>query len=300
MMGATPPSGSRDTVAGPDAPSAVPSGARPGSQAPAPLLLALDTSGEVGSVAVARGGRVLARGMVLDRREQAARLVPAIRRVLEEAGVGRQEVDGLVVGRGPGSFTGVRIAAATARGIAMALGCPVWAWSSLAGAAASHGADIPDALRLESDLPSVALPEDAVSWPRYVLFDARADRVYAGCYRFPDGGMEELRSPEALTVDELLARELPGDTLFCGSGALAHAELLDGEGFTVLPYPAGLPTAEGLLRVHLLHPGASPLDPGSRWEPEYLRVSSAERESRGRLQDPGVSPSGSPEGAASE
>lgn len=295
-MGAMPPSERRDSVATTDAPSAFPSGSRPGFQAPAPLLLALDTSGEVGSVAVARGGQVLARGMVLDRREQAARLVPVIHRVLEEAGLARQEVDGLVVGRGPGSFTGVRIAAATARGIAMALECPVWAWSSLAGAAASHGAEIPDALRLESDIPSVELPKDAERWPRYVLFDARADRVYAGCYRFPAEGMEELRSPEALTIDELLAQDLPGHTLFCGSGALAHAELLDGEGFTVLPYPAGLPTAEGLLRVHHLHPGASPLDPGSRWEPQYLRASSAEREFRDRSREL----AGSPEGAVTE
>src|SRR5690606_14808617 len=105
----------------------------------------------------------------------------------------------------------------------------------------------------------------AHAWPRYVLFDARADRVYAGCYLFRAGGMEELRSPDALTIDELLAQDLVPETLFCGSGAQAHTELLRGEGFTVLPYPAGLPTAEGLLRVHHLHPGARPLDPGSRW-----------------------------------
>lgn len=246
-----------------------------------PLLLALDTSTGVGSVAVARGPEILAREMVLNQRKQASRLVPVIRRVMEEAGVEGDALHGLVVGRGPGSFTGVRIAAATARGMAMALERPLWAWSSLAAAAASHGATVPGPLRLDPDFGSVALSGEEEAWPRYALFDARADRVYGACYRFLPGRMEELSPPEALTVDELLAKELSHETLFCGSGALAHVDLLEGEGFTVLPYPAGLPTAEGLLRVHRLHPGALPLDPGSRWEPEYLRGSSAERESTG-------------------
>lgn len=262
----------------------------------APLLLALDTSSEVGSVAVARGGEVLARGMVLDQRNQAAHLVPMIRSTLAKAEVERGELDGIVVGQGPGSFTGVRIAAATARGMAMALGCPVWARSSLAGAAASFGAVIPESLRFDADVPDAGLPDDAHAWPRYVLLDARADRVYAGCYRFREDGMEELRAPDALTIDELLAQDLVPETLFCGSGARLHAELVKGEGFTVLPYPAGLPTAEGLLRVHHLHPGDSPLDPGSRWEPEYLRASAAERESQVHLR--GLA--GSPEGGSGE
>jgi tRNA threonylcarbamoyladenosine biosynthesis protein TsaB len=247
-----------------------------------PLLLALDTSTGVGSVAVARGGTILAREMVLNQRKQAARLIPAVEAALEDAGVGREELEGIVVGRGPGSFTGVRIAAATARGLAMALGCPLWAWSSLAGAAASHGARLPRSLRLEAEVQPVILPQGADCWPRYALFDARADRVYGACYRFLPHGMEELLPPRALTVDELLREVLPPNTLLCGSGALAHVDLLEDAGHTVLPYPAGLPTAEGLLRVHALQGEVPPLDPGSRWEPDYLRASSAEREAGAR------------------
>jgi tRNA threonylcarbamoyladenosine biosynthesis protein TsaB len=243
-----------------------------------PALLALDTSSGFGSVAVSRGGEVLGRALLLRRGEQVARLVPAIGEVMHDAGVERGGITGIVVGRGPGSFTGVRIAAATARGLARGLDVPLWSWSSLAGAAASYRATIPRALRVHGVPRRLDLPEEAEAWPRYVLFDARADRLYAACYRFLPGRMEELVAPHALTLDELLDRELPENVLFCGDGAHQHAEVLDGEGHRILPFPAGLPTAEGLLRIHALHPGTEPEAPGSRWEPDYLRPSQPDRE----------------------
>lgn len=245
-----------------------------------PALLAMDTSSGFGSVAVERGGEVVARALLLRRGEQAARLIPAIDEVLADARVERAEIGGIVVGRGPGSFTGVRIAAATARGLARGLDVPLWAWSSLAAGAASFSAWVPQALRIHAVAGSLDLPDEADAWPRLVLFDARADRLYAACYRFISGRMEEVVEPHATTVDELLERELPENALFCGEGAHRHAEVLDGAGHRILPFPAGLPTAEGLLRIHALHPGAKPEAPGSRWEPDYLRPSQPDREAR--------------------
>ncbi len=242
------------------------------------VLLAIDTSSGFGSVAVSRRDEVRARALLLRRGEQAALLVPTIEGVLEDAGVARTDLTGIVVGRGPGSFTGVRIAAATARGLSRGLGVPLWTWSSLAGAAASYRAQIPAALRAHAVPRRLDLPDEAEAWPRYVLFDARADRLYAACYRFLPGVVEETVAPEAITLDDLLRRDLPENVLFCGDGAHRHAEVLDGEGHRILPFPAGLPTAEGLLRIHALHPDAAPEPAGSRWEPDYLRPSQPERE----------------------
>ena len=78
------------------------------------FYVAFDTSGQVASVAVAKGAQVLARTTLERQGDQAARLVPSIRDILSEAGVDRSEISGVIVGEGPGSFTGVRIAAATA------------------------------------------------------------------------------------------------------------------------------------------------------------------------------------------
>ena len=84
------------------------------------ILLAMDTSTALGTVAVACGREVLARAELGEQRTHASGLVPAIAEVLDEAGVDREELSGVVVGSGPGSFTGVRVAAATAKGLTYA------------------------------------------------------------------------------------------------------------------------------------------------------------------------------------
>ncbi len=253
------------------------------------VLLALDTSSTFGSVAVSVNGAVTARGWILERSAQAARLVPAIERTLDEAGLDRKALEGIVVGRGPGSFTGVRIAAATARGLARALGIPVWARSSLAAAAASHGAQVPATLRTPATPTALELSPEAEAWPRFVLFDARADRLYGGCWRILPGKIEELVPPAAFTVDSFLDLDLPPHILLCGDGAHAHAEVLEAHDHRILPYPAGLPLAEGLLRLHRLDPDRVPDSASSdgRWEPDYLRPSQPEREA---AQAPGSAP----------
>jgi tRNA threonylcarbamoyladenosine biosynthesis protein TsaB len=250
------------------------------------LLLAFDTSSRMGSVALARGPRVLAAARLLRAGEHAAELVPAIGRVLREAGFERSDLQGVVVGKGPGSFTGVRIAAATAKGLAAGLGVPLWAWSSLAGAAASQrGALGPHALSdVERGSGGLRFPEEAEGWPRFVLMDARERRVYAACYRILPDRMEAISEPRATTVDDILDEELPANVLFCGEGALRHASLIEGAGYPILPPPMGLPSAEGLLRVHRLNPGAPPLPPESRWEPDYLRPSRAGVAAAGRAE----------------
>jgi tRNA threonylcarbamoyl adenosine modification protein YeaZ len=280
-------------------------------------ILAFDTSGGLGSVALQVDGRRLVRRFLPERGRQAALLVPGIREAMEEAGVRPRELGGLVVGRGPGSFTGVRIAAATARGLAHALGIPLWTFSSLAAGAASHGV-APGGWEAWSSQPGnpaagrsetiLELSEEAARWPRFVLFDARGERLYGGCWRFaPAGaemaemegtgvegasvtgaGVEEIFSPMALTVDAFLDLDLPPRLLLCGDGAHRHAEILEAHDHRILPYPAGLPLAEGLLRLLALHGDRRPEPAGSRWEPDYLRPSQPEREAAPHASgDPG-------------
>ena len=226
------------------------------------LYLALETSGPLGSVAVAAGANVLARAFLDSQVRHAADLIPRISAALDEAGVGRDELAGVVVGGGPGSFTGVRVAAATGKGIAHALDLPMWAFSSLeAGAVA------------ERVLPRVP-PIDCF---RYVLFDARGDRVYAACYWVGSDAVEERVASHATRIRALLASDILPLASFVGDGAVRHEALLQSEGHRVLPSPAGVPTADGLLHLLALRPGTAPAGRPDRWEPEYVKGSSAER-----------------------
>jgi len=253
------------------------------------LILAMETAGREGSAAVAAftgGGEgrleVLERVFLLAEEEHASLLVPRVRDLLDEVGAGTEELSGVVVGAGPGSFTGVRVAAATGKGFARALGVPLWAFSSLAAAAVEDGATWGLASReaswREGETPKGPRASDSDGGrTRCVLFDARGDRVYAAAYRLSDDGMETVLEPRAATVGEMVDGMLPPDALLMGDGALRHRALLEDAGHAVLPPPFGQPTADGLIRVLSLHPGEPPLEDPGRWEPDYLRASGAER-----------------------
>lgn len=238
-----------------------------------PVLVGLETSGPLGSVAVAADGMVLARAFLGDRGGHAPGLIPALEQVLTQAGVARTGIGGVVVGAGPGSFTGVRVAAAAGKGLAHALGVPLWAVSSFLAAA----------------LTEVSLPHDAGPWrsdpthaglhrqTRYILFDARGDRVFAAAYRLTDGLPLEVRAPRFAHLPEILADEELAGAAFCGDGAARHGQRLRAAGRLVLPPPLGFPSADGLLTALAVAPATPPLADPFGWEPDYLRASNAER-----------------------
>ena len=221
--------------------------------------LAFDTSGACGSVAVGSsadrsGLHITARVFIEERLEQAARLVPAIDEALRAAGVPRTSLAGVVVGEGPGSFTGVRVAAATAKGLAHALEVPLWAISSLAAAALAHDAGP----------------------VRYVLFDARGDRVYGACYGVGSARVQELVPPHPGTLRDALAGDVPAGAVFVGDGARRHRAAIEGAGYRVDPGAGARTLAEGLLDWLVLSPELPSVAHASSWEPSYVRAWSAE------------------------
>jgi tRNA threonylcarbamoyladenosine biosynthesis protein TsaB len=215
--------------------------------------LAFDTSGALGSVAVGIGSQVLASRELEVRLEHAARLMPTIAEVLAAACVGPAGLAGIVVGEGPGSFTGVRVAAATAKGLAHALQLPLWAFPSLAAAA-------------------LAEEEGAL---RYALFDARGDRVYGACYRIANERVEEVAAPHGGTLGAVLAGTDARGSTFVGDGARRHRAAIEAAGFAVGPGPSRT-LAEGLLALHAQRPESAGAVLASAWEPRYVRPSSAE------------------------
>ncbi|HEX5418629.1 MAG TPA: tRNA (adenosine(37)-N6)-threonylcarbamoyltransferase complex dimerization subunit type 1 TsaB, partial [Gammaproteobacteria bacterium] len=96
--------------------------------------LALETSSSTGTVALAYGAELTERSIETPR-AQTERLLPLIDELLAEAGLRLAGLDAIVFGRGPGSFTGLRVAAALAQGLALAAGLPIAAVSSLAALA---------------------------------------------------------------------------------------------------------------------------------------------------------------------
>jgi len=245
-------------------------------------LLALETAGPVGSVALAENGRVLARRFLEETRTHASSIIPAIHDVLEEAGCARSELTAVAVGAGPGSFTGVRVAAATGKGIAHALGIPLYVPSSLEGAvlterAASEEPELLRTDRVRSSPPPIGL--------RVVLFDARGTRLFAAAYRLGTGQPEVVMAPAFRTVAEVAEDPRFMSASFCGDGAVRHRQALSEAGGDVLPPPNGFPSADGLVRALSLNPQARPVADPFGWEPNYLRETGAVRARRGAGDD---------------
>jgi tRNA threonylcarbamoyladenosine biosynthesis protein TsaB len=122
------------------------------------LILAFDTATDVATSALVADGEVLG-----ERSSRAVTLLEDLDALLRQAGTHTRDVEGLAVGIGPGSFTGVRIGLATARGLALALGVPVAGVSTLDALAAGAPGALPviDARRREVFVPGrVLAPAD--------------------------------------------------------------------------------------------------------------------------------------------
>ncbi len=225
------------------------------------LTVALETGGELGSVALGEDGRLLAESLLPVRATHSETVMPEVDRLLRGAGRGRGAIDAVAVGAGPGSFTGVRIAASLAKGLCFGTDRPLFAYSSLLTAAAGSG----------------------LSGGVVACFDARRDEVYAAAYRrvAPSGAA---LGPEVSDV-EGLERRLPGEPgewTWVGSGALRHRDRIEAAGGRVAPPHVGSPRAASLLWLARRHPSAGRVDEPAAWEPEYVRRSSARRGGGGR------------------
>ncbi len=162
-------------------------------------LLALDTATEACSVALLHDGEVLSHYEVIPRLH-AQRLLPMIRTLLGEAGVALTAVDALAFGRGPGAFTGVRIAVGVVQGLAFALQRPVLPVSTLA--------TIAQRAHREQGAEQVA-----------AAIDARMDEVYWGCYRLHDGEMQPVGIEAVLPPEQVgLPRGAEGQWFGAGTG----------------------------------------------------------------------------------
>ncbi|HEX7091377.1 MAG TPA: tRNA (adenosine(37)-N6)-threonylcarbamoyltransferase complex dimerization subunit type 1 TsaB [Longimicrobiales bacterium] len=219
--------------------------------------LAIDTSTSLGSAAVGRGDRLLAEVTVGVHARHSESLLPAIDFALRSAGITAAELAAVVVGGGPGSFTGVRVAGATAKGLVRALGIPLFAYSGLLAVAAGAGAG---------------------GAPVCALFDARRGEVYAACYRFPDeGGIETLLVPQAAALPNVLERLAAPAPLYAGDGALRYRAAIEAAGGRVAPPYLAVPRAAALLWLADAAPDAGRVETPADWEPEYLRSAGAAR-----------------------
>jgi tRNA threonylcarbamoyladenosine biosynthesis protein TsaB len=230
------------------------------SPAAGPRLLILETSGRVGQVAVAEGDVLRDVRRLDEARRHARDLAPAVRDLLAGRGWRPRDIDAVVVGRGPGSYTGLRVGIMSAKAFAYATGCALVAIDTFAVIAAQAP---PEAGRLD------------------VLADAQQDRVYVQGFARHEAGAWPL-SETPLRIEpfpDWLAGREPAAWV-TGPGLRGQQHRLPAGAHVVTP-AAWEPQAESLLRLGLARYRAG--DRADVWslEPLYLRPSSAEENWRG-------------------
>lgn len=174
------------------------------------ILLGLDTSGTACSVAVSMDDRILAQFTIQNKKTHSQTLMPLVDMAVESAGIAKEEITAIAVSEGPGSFTGLRIGAATVKALALALDIPVIAVPTLAALACNVPAT-----------KHVVCP----------LMDARRNQVYAAAFSMRDdaAGIPVTRiSPGPYDVREIAEalNDMGEPVVFLGDGVAAYRKTL--------------------------------------------------------------------------
>ena len=225
-------------------------------------ILALDSSGLVATVAILEDDVTLAEYTVNYKKTHSQTLLPMLDEIVRMIEFDLATVDAIAVAGGPGSFTGLRIGAATAKGLGLALDKPL------------------------INIPTV----DGLAYNLYgstglicPIMDARRNQVYTGLYRFENGVFEVVEEQMAISTQELVDKlNAYGEKVtFLGDGVPVYKDGLS-SGLTVEHYfaPAHMnrqrATAVGALAVEYLKAGK--VETAMEHRPDYLRLSQAERE----------------------
>jgi len=219
------------------------------------MLLAIETATDRASVAIGTGAADAVEREIVGARRHAAELLPAIERLLSDAGIGLGGVTGLAVSDGPGSFTGLRVGASVAKALARVRDLPLWTAPSLLVRASG-----------------LARPGDTV----LAVANALRGEIYAAAYRFGDVAIQELLAPSVYRPADLLARGLAADHLV-GDVPPSLGEALESSlGRTLVASPEGAPRARALIGLVNRMGGAQRVAAVEGWEPVYGRPAEAQ------------------------
>ncbi len=234
-------------------------------------ILALDSSGLVASVAIVTEETTLAEYTVNYKKTHSQTLLPMLNEVVKMVELDLSEVDAVAVAAGPGSFTGLRIGSATAKGLGLALKKPIIPVPTLEGLAYNlYGAD------------KIICP----------LMDARRNQVYTGLYRFSGKEFQIRKDAAAMDMEELLEElnQAGGEVIFLGDGSAVYKELILGKlripcSFAPVHLNRQRAGAIGARGIELYQKNI--YEDAASHEPVYLRVSQAERERAAKLERAG-------------
>ena len=231
-------------------------------------VLALDSSGIVASVAVVEDDTLVAEYTVNYKKTHSQTLLPMLDEIVKMTELDLKMIDAIAVAKGPGSFTGLRIGSATAKGLGLALDKPL--------------VGIPTVEALAYNIYDV----NGLICP---IMDARRKQVYTGIYRYEDHRLMTVKDQMAVGIEELLSmlNEMGEAVTFLGDGVPVFKDIIADKltvPFSFAPAHLSRQRAGAVGALGVLYYKEGRTETAAEHKPDYLRVSQAERERAQKLK----------------
>ena len=224
-------------------------------------ILALDSSGLVASVAVTEDDNLLGEYTINYKKTHSQTLLPMLDEVAKMIELDLKTVDVIAVSAGPGSFTGLRIGSATAKGLALALDKKIVSVPTV------------DALAYNIwNCTDVICP----------LMDARRQQTYTGLYTFEDGRMQTLLPQCVVQIEEIINKvnDMGKPVVFLGDGVPVFADFIAQHckvPYQYAPAHCNKQRAASVAALGAILYEEGKVEPAAEHKPDYLRLSQAER-----------------------
>ena len=234
-------------------------------------ILALDSSGLVASVAVVEEENMIAEYTVNYKKTHSQTLLPMLDEIVKMIELDLQTIDAIAIAAGPGSFTGLRIGSATAKGLALALKKPIVSIPTVEGLAYNlYGTE------------KLICP----------IMDARRNQVYTGLYRFEGEKFQVVEDQMAVAMDEIIEKinTFGQPVIFLGDGVPVQKETIEEKvtvPFTFAPSHLSKQRAGAVGALGCQYYKEGKYQDSREHKPEYLRLSQAERERAEKLKAAG-------------
>lgn len=231
-------------------------------------ILGIDSSGLVASAAIADEKNIIAEFTVNNKQTHSQTLLPMIEKVVDMSGIELEQIDAIAIAAGPGSFTGLRIGSATAKGIGLALKKPVVSVPTLEGLAYRVSVF------------------DGIICP---IMDARRNQVYTGIYKMYKGNLVCLSEQKAVDIHEIMEELEKYDekVIFLGDGVEVQRETIEKEfkkEYCFAPIHLSKQSAAAVAVLGDIYFNQGKAEDAAEHKPIYLRKSQAEREREERLK----------------
>ena len=226
-------------------------------------VIGIESSALVASVAITDEDRLIAEYTMNNAKTHSQTLLPMLDEIVRAAQLEKEDIEAIAISRGPGSFTGLRIGSATAKGLGLALDRPL--------------IEVPTLKAMAYNLFGA---QESLICP---IMDARRQEVYSGVYEFADGQLADVIAESAGPLTDVITElnRLGRPVIFLGDGVPVYEDIIRANMTTdYLFAPAHLSrqraASVAMLGLEMLHRGETVT--AAEHAPVYLRVSQAERE----------------------